>query len=98
MSGFYRRAPLFVIALLVLACAGIWVLAFAPHVQNVADLEPSWVAQVLEVEISATSRVAAIVEAQPLQLHLPPRTKTSGCRVQGPLPDPECSPGAVFAN
>lgn len=24
------------------------------------------------------------------------RTKTSGCVVRGPLPDPDCSPGAVF--
>lgn len=25
------------------------------------------------------------------------RTKSEGCRVRGALPDPECSPGAVFA-
>ena len=25
----------------------------------------------------------------------PPRTKTSGCRSQGGLPDPACTPGAV---
>lgn len=24
------------------------------------------------------------------------RTKTTGCQVRGPFPDPECSPGAIF--
>jgi hypothetical protein len=27
-----------------------------------------------------------------------PRTKSSNCRVNGPLPDPRCTPGARFAN
>jgi len=26
------------------------------------------------------------------------RTKTSGCQVQGPLPDPACTPGDIFPN
>ena len=26
------------------------------------------------------------------------QTKTSGCQVQGALPDPACTPGAIFAN
>lgn len=26
------------------------------------------------------------------------QTKTSDCQAQGPLPDPDCSPGAIFAN
>jgi len=29
---------------------------------------------------------------------LGPATKTTGCRVQGSLPDPACTPGAVFAS
>lgn len=27
-----------------------------------------------------------------------PRTKTSGCKLRGPLPDHECTPGAIFEN
>jgi hypothetical protein len=26
------------------------------------------------------------------------RTRTSGCRIRGPLPDPQCTPGAYFKN
>ena len=27
-----------------------------------------------------------------------PRTKSDGCALRGPLPDPECTPGAIFKN
>ena len=29
---------------------------------------------------------------------LKPRTKTTGCVARGPLPDPDCTPGAIFPN
>lgn len=35
-------------------------------------------------------------EQKPLQLNL--ATKSEGCQAQGPLPDPACTPGAVFSN
>lgn len=32
------------------------------------------------------------------QNHLGQRTKTSGCKVNGPLQDPACTPGAIFSD
>lgn len=31
------------------------------------------------------------------EFHLNPRTKTSGCKIINSLPDPACTPGAIFA-
>lgn len=46
-------------------------------------------------ESGVDPRLAALIEALPKSLRA--RTKTADCRVQGPLPDPECTPGAIFA-
>lgn len=42
------------------------------------------------------SAVPAVAAAPASSLRLGRVTKTSGCRVRGPLPDPACSPGAVL--
>lgn len=44
------------------------------------------------------SRVAALLAATSSPAYLQPVLKSSGCIVNGPLPDPACTPGAVFAN
>ena len=41
-------------------------------------------------------RVAEIFAQQPEVFVLGSRTQTEGCQVNGPLPDPECTPGSVF--
>ncbi len=41
---------------------------------------------------------AALTNAAGLPLQLGSRTKTGACQAQGPLPDPDCTPGAVFAD
>ena len=95
-----RHAPLLVVAMLALVCAGIWSLLFVPQGATVADIEPAWVADVLSAvpQDTSKSRVKAVLASQPATLKLPGRTQTSGCRVRGPLPDPACTPGAVFAD
>ncbi len=96
-----RHVPLFVVVVLAIVCAGIWSLIFTPNAATVSDIEPAWVAQVFEAAAPAdtsVSRVATVLAAQPDILVLPARTQSSGCRVRGPLPDPACSPGAVFAD
>ena len=93
-----RHAPLFIILALAIACAGIWAHILAPHTTSVADVEPHWLMAALSTAPPSASRVAAIVGAQSAELSLPKPTRTQGCRVQGPLPDPHCTPGAVFAN
>ena len=49
-----------------------------------------------EQSVVPNSQQALFSFAGPLQL--PARTLTSGCSVVGPLPDSECTPGAVFPN
>src|SRR3989344_1203491 len=41
-------------------------------------------------------RLAALFAQQPEVLRLEARTQTANCQINGPLPDPECTPGAVF--
>lgn len=43
------------------------------------------------VSAQAQATATAIVEWRPA-----PRTKSSGCQVNGPLPDQACTPGAIF--
>lgn len=43
--------------------------------------------------------LAALIEHNAVKpFSLRPRTKTGDCEVRGPLPDPACTPGAVFLN
>lgn len=93
-----RHAPIFIVGALALVCVGIWSLLLAPQARTVADLEPAWVVQALTLPEPSISGVAAVLAAQPAVLDLPAPSKTSGCRVNGPLPDPACTPGAVFAD
>lgn len=65
---------------------------------SVAGIEPAWLAAALATDGGSSARVAALLAAQPAELTLGLRTQSAGCSVRGPLPDPLCSPGAVFAD
>lgn len=94
-----QRVPFFILAVLAATCAGIWSLALAPHVRTVADLEPTWLVHALAAaDDPSAHQVAAVLAAQPKVLALSAPTKSSPCHVNGSLPDPACTPGAVFAS
>ena len=91
------KSPLFVFVVIMALAWGIWYdqtnpLPSSLAVSPVDPLKDSALGKLLLA--SAGASVAPPPE-QPLSLQL--RTKTSGCAVQGSLPDPSCTPGAVFA-
>jgi hypothetical protein len=43
-------------------------------------------------------RAPAALPSSPVAAHIGQRTKSTGCTVRGPLPDPDCTPGAVIAS
>src|SRR3989338_1144184 len=47
-------------------------------------------------EVKHQELVAALEAREEAPFSLGVRTKETGCQVRGPLPDPDCSPGAVF--
>jgi hypothetical protein len=49
-----------------------------------------------EEQKPSQSRVTPTQTVKPTQPTIGHRTKTSGCRVRGPLPDPDCTPGAII--
>ena len=57
---------------------------------------PKQLLQTLILESQSGPRVAALLAAYQGPLVLPAVTKTSGCAVNGALPDAACTPGAVF--
>ena len=78
-----------VIVVLALVCAGIWTVLLVPGYGNPEAMQAA-------AANPSLGRVAALVATYPGALA--ERTKTAGCTVRGPLPDPECTPGSVFAN
>lgn len=46
---------------------------------------------------AAKAKLAEILSVPAQTLQLGERTKTIGCEVRGALPDPDCTPGAVFS-
>ena len=76
--------------IVVLVLALIWYVFFdhPSAVQQPASTPPT------------SSTVAAPDTNQPadVESHWGKRVKTAGCQVNGPFPDPECSPGAIFPN
>ncbi len=59
---------------------------------------PRQVLQAIQFVSSSQSRVAALLDAYQGPLVLGAVEKTSGCEVDGALPDAACTPGAVFAD
>lgn len=49
-----------------------------------------------ESQLSALLSASVVQQQEPLQLDLP--KKSEDCQAQGPLPDHDCTPGAIFAN
>lgn len=80
-------APKFLLGALVLFCVGVWSLLLAPQ-GTVLTSAPE----------QSVEKVAAVLESVPPQQTLDPQTKTTGCQVEGPLPDHACTPGAVFVS
>lgn len=90
MPGFSRHELLFIVTLAVV-CVGIWSIILAPEgygTQAAALGEAQ--------ESPSLAGVSALLKEHPGPLGT--RTKTSGCKVRGPLPDPACTPGSVFAS
>ncbi len=50
-----------------------------------------------QVEISRNVQLTSLIGGPEITLILDEPIKFSDCHVRGPLPDPECTPGAVFA-
>lgn len=47
--------------------------------------------------ITSENSLALIIENNAIEpYYFPERTKTTNCQVRGPLPDPDCTPGAIF--
>ena len=46
--------------------------------------------------LEVPDRLAALFAQQPEVLRLEARSQNESCQINGPLPDPECTPGAVF--
>ena len=91
------KRPLFVFFAIMALAWGIWYdqtnpLPSSMAVAKVDPLKDSVLGKLLLA--SAGASVTPPPE-KPLSLQL--RTKTSDCEVRGPLPDPACTPGAVFA-
>jgi hypothetical protein len=51
-----------------------------------------------DIQTPRNNSVAAILASQSKTLELGTRTKETNCKTQGALPDPDCTPGAVFPN
>jgi hypothetical protein len=70
----------------------------APKETSVREISAS-VLQTFATGGGERERVAAVLQKYAsTTAEFAPRTKTAGCAARGPLPDPECSPGAVFAD
>lgn len=64
--------------------------------QTIETAASSLVQKVSSPKTNAFFAAAAAYGNAPLEL--PERTKQTHCQIRGPLPDPECTPGAVFEN
>lgn len=84
-----RRVAWTIVGLLFLICAGIW---------SVQLSAPAWLAQPLGAESGSLPRIETLLSSYQGPLSLDPVEKTSPCSVDGPLPDPSCTPGAVFSD
>jgi hypothetical protein len=93
-----RHAPLIALASLALAAAGLFSLALSPARHGARGLS---LAAVVTAPFKSAAVAAGLAEPpkpwddSPAALGL--RTKTTGCTVGGPYPDPACTPGAIFA-
>lgn len=97
------KSPVFVFVAILILAWGVWYDRTSPLSSSAAmneaaaakglnPLDNTFVRAVLP---AAASTAINPPPEKPLVLQL--RTKTNGCEVHGPLPDAECTPGAIFA-
>lgn len=82
----HRIGKKFALSILV---AAIWIFLYAAYLETHKD------------EFEKADRLAALLsapaqESPAKEAALEARNKEADCRVQGPLPDPDCTPGAIF--
>ncbi len=92
-----HRVPVAVVGVLFVTALALLSLVLAPHPARPRALT---VASLITTPVEQLAVVAGLAEPQvwdtsPAKLGL--RTKTRDCTVNGPYPDPACTPGAVFA-
>lgn len=51
-----------------------------------------------QLEKQQTAALASVLTTVPADLEIGQRTQETDCQAQGPLPDHECTPGAIFEN
>lgn len=94
----FSSAPKLLVGALLVFCIGVWSLVVAPYVYT--DAPKGGVQGALVVvaapQSPSLSKVAVLLDAYQ-DMPLQERTKTSGCRVNGALPEHACTPGSVFA-
>lgn len=91
-----RHVPVAALALLCLAMAGLTALLLEPRHPQALTLGALVAAPAEELAVAMGLAAPAPWDDSPAVLAT--RTKTSACAVNGPLPDPGCTPGAVFAS
>ena len=79
---FFKHLPTLLFAVFVLAVAGY---------SYVVDYLPAQ-----QIQAQKNSQLAALLATVPEPIALGSRTQEAGCAAIGPLPDPECTPGAIF--
>jgi hypothetical protein len=89
------RVPLLSLLLLILATAALVSLSLLPRTPKALSLAALTEAPLKELAVAAGLAKPDMWDDSPPALTL--RTKTSACAINGPYPDPACTPGAVFA-
>ena len=89
LMHFSRRHLLLSLVALFVVNAVIWGMALPAPKQFLQSVSPA---------SASESRVAALLAAYTGTTTLAAATKNSGCAINGPLPDPACTPGQIFAD
>src|SRR5262249_13849619 len=93
-NNLLRLALLGIVLMLLLGCVVVLLLGgalFAPSSTEVGVAPPT----IRPATVAVVTDTPAAAAGVPDWGH---RTKTSGCVVRGPLPDPACTPGDIFPN
>jgi len=91
-----KYAPLYALAFLLCASVSLVSLLFLPPTPGVLGL-----ATIVKAPIEAAALATGVTSPEVWDdspAVLGERTKTRGCTIEGPYPDPACTPGAVFAS
>jgi|GEM_PF-1148896 len=94
-----RRLPYVIVALLFAATVSLFSYSAAPRPLRPKALSLSALVAAPIEQLAVAAGVAPApqpVDNSPAKLDM--RTKTAGCQVAGPLPDHDCTPGAIFAS